>query len=172
MRILVIDDDRSVQRTLELHLKEYGQIDFASNGQEAIEKVHISFKEENYYSLILLDIHMPEVNGFNCLKMIRILEDVKGLSFDQTAKIVMVTVESHSDSIAAAFQDQCEGYIIKPVTKKVLLAQMKSLNLLENDNSMKLISECPQCGHSAGTSVSNRNALVKCKNCGMEFSAL
>jgi len=94
MRILIAEDERSIQVTLKKHLQDYGVIDLASDGQEALEKVQKSLKDNEPYKLILLDINMPGVNGLNCLKTIRLFEDLINVSYDSISKVIMVTAES------------------------------------------------------------------------------
>ena len=131
MRILIAEDERSLQITLKKHLQEYGAIDLVSDGQQALEKVQKSLKKDEPYKLILLDINMPNVDGLNCLKTIRLLEDLKGLKSDNAAKVIMVTAESDTSTILSAFREQCEAYLVKPVTQSKLLIEMKKLHLIQ-----------------------------------------
>jgi len=64
--ILVIDDDPLVLRTVTLALKKYYHVEFAVNGEEAIEKA-----QKEQFDLILSDIRMPGMNGIETLRRIR-----------------------------------------------------------------------------------------------------
>ena len=63
MRILIAEDERSIQFTLKKHLLPYGVIDLVADGQQALHKVQASLKSNDPYKLILLDINMPEINA-------------------------------------------------------------------------------------------------------------
>ncbi|MYH39561.1 MAG: response regulator, partial [Candidatus Dadabacteria bacterium] len=66
-RILVADDEEDIRWILETSLKKSGfEVECAENGEDAVRKAR-----EETYSLILLDINMPDMNGFEVLSQLR-----------------------------------------------------------------------------------------------------
>ena len=66
-RILIVDDEINIRDLIKKYAKfENYEVDEATNGMEAIEKV-----ENNQYDIIIMDIMMPELDGFSAIKEIR-----------------------------------------------------------------------------------------------------
>ncbi len=127
MKILLTEDDFLTRRVMQVFLRPYGDCDLAINGIEAVDAVKISIKENNHYDLICLDIMMPGMNGKDALKLIRKLEkeaNIKG------AKIIMTTALNDSESITNSFKEQCDGYLIKPISKEDLKEKLEELKLI------------------------------------------
>jgi len=131
MRILVVEDDFASRRLLQTMLSTYGECDIAVDGKEAVEAVKLSLDDESAYSLICLDIMMPNMNGREALKEIRSIEEENGLTGLSKAKIIMTTALNDPKSIIGSFMDQCEAYLVKPITKDKLTAKMKEMALIE-----------------------------------------
>lgn len=68
---------------------------------------------------------MPEMDGQSVLKNIREHEKEKNIWGEDSVKIIMMTALGDKENIREAFAEQCEGYIIKPIKKQVLLTEMK-----------------------------------------------
>ena len=130
MTILIVEDEEVSQLVLEGLLETYGTISLAADGKEALLKVFESLKDNKPYELIMMDINMPRENGLECLKMIRMFEELKGVSFDDSSRIIMTTALADSKTILSAFREQCEAYIVKPVTEDSLVKEMTRLKLI------------------------------------------
>ena len=131
MRILIVEDDIPSQVLLQKHLKDFGDVNTASDGQEAVEAVHRSLKENNPYKLILLDINMPEIDGLNTLSIIRLFEDLAGVNYQDSTKVIMVTALDDTKTILRAFREQCEAYLVKPISKDKLFTELKKLKFID-----------------------------------------
>ena len=82
-KILLVEDDLSSQLVMKLCLKKSGfNFDLVNNGQEAVE-----IFEQNTYDLILMDIHMPVMNGYEATQKIRQFE--KNNQRDETTVIAL-----------------------------------------------------------------------------------
>jgi len=69
MNLLFVEDDKAIQRLLSIFLESWGiDFDIASNGKEAVE---LAQSNEGKYDLCLMDTDMPEMNGFEAIKIIR-----------------------------------------------------------------------------------------------------
>ena len=112
-RILVVDDEPQIRRTLRATLSNAGyEVIDAKDGLEAIESVVHAHPD-----LILLDVNMPEMTGFEDCSRIR-------LSFD--GPIIMVTVRNLERDKIEALNAGADDYIVKPFTMGELLARIRA----------------------------------------------
>jgi two-component system, chemotaxis family, chemotaxis protein CheY len=120
MKSLVVDDDFFSRRILQTILSEYGECHVAVDGKEALFAFEQSLAEETPYDVICLDIMMPEMDGQEVLKELRKMEESKNRIGKDGTKIIMTTALDDSTNIKTAFREQCEAYIIKPISKAKL----------------------------------------------------
>ena len=119
-RILIVDDEKDVGRTLELMLENYGfDVEFFTDPVIALEK----FKP-NQYDLIILDIKMPDPNGFE------LYDELK--SRDSNIKTLFITalssVESYNKQNSKVYPLRgVRHFMKKPVGSEELLGQVYSL---------------------------------------------
>lgn len=115
--ILVVDDEQFNRDMLSRRLKREGYDTFtASGGREAITMV----KALGRIDMVLLDIMMPEMDGFATLK------ELRDEYSDQELPIIMLTAIGDSDSIVKALNMGASDYVTKPVNLEVLKARMQS----------------------------------------------
>jgi two-component system chemotaxis response regulator CheY len=131
MKTLVVDDDFVCRLLLQEILKKYGQCHIAVNGRETVAAVRMALEAGEPYDLICLDIMMPEMDGQQALKEIRVLEESRGIISPRWAKIVMTTALSDSASIRAAMREQCNYFLVKPIRKDKLIEALYSLELID-----------------------------------------
>ncbi len=115
-RILVVDDvelNRSML-TRRLERKAF-QVETAEGGQEAIERIRTTT-----FDLILLDIMMPEVSGYDVLKEVRKTHSPLELP------IIMATAKDQGEDIVSAFKLGANDYIVKPIDFPVALARIET----------------------------------------------
>lgn len=115
MRILIAEDDMVSRKFLNKFLSQYGECDLVVDGLEAIDAYMMSLKDNEPYELVCLDIMMPKVDGVKVLKAIKDLENQKGLSINEGAKIIMTTALSESQFVQKAFEYGCDAYASKPI---------------------------------------------------------
>ncbi|MFZ5352836.1 MAG: response regulator [Bacillota bacterium] len=130
MKILIVEDDFVSRCIMQEILSPYGQCDVAVNGNEAYQAFCFAFEQGKPYNLICMDIMMPEMNGQDTLKKIREYESAEGVKGANAVKIIMTTALGDSNNIKNAFIEQCEAYLIKPISKAKLLDIMKKLELI------------------------------------------
>ncbi|HJS75578.1 MAG TPA: adenylate/guanylate cyclase domain-containing protein, partial [Vicinamibacteria bacterium] len=115
-RILVVDDVELNRSMLSRRLERKGfQVDMAEGGQEAIEKIQTSA-----YDLVLLDIMMPEVSGYDVLNEVRKTRSALELP------IIMATAKDQGEDIVSAFKLGANDYIVKPIDFPVALARIET----------------------------------------------
>lgn len=122
-KVLLVDDN-PLHREIEVDvLEDLGfTVDQESEGLEAFKK-HI----KNNYDIILMDLVMPVMDGYQTTKLIRTLEN------PDLAKtpIVAITANAYSDDKSQAFNAGMNAYVTKPFNKKVLVEVLK---LILKDN--------------------------------------
>jgi DNA-binding response OmpR family regulator len=112
-RILIIDDQESIRKSLKLALEREGYlVDTAENGREAIRK-----SKGRLYNLALIDLHLPDMDGIELLTRMR--ETVP-----KTVKVIITGYPSLENAIEAVNRD-ADGYIVKPYTMEELLRKIK-----------------------------------------------
>lgn len=105
-KILIVDDNRTARWIVVEHLKRIGlSVDQAADGREAVECMKTA-----RYQLILMDIDMPELDGLEATRQIRVLEQQHGW---QPARIIAYTAGCARHECVAAGMDD---YLQKPVT--------------------------------------------------------
>jgi class 3 adenylate cyclase len=115
-RILVVDDVELNRSMLSRRLERKGfQVEMAEGGQEAIEKIG-----STVYDLVLLDIMMPEVSGYD------VLEEVRKTRSPLELPIIMATAKDQGEDIVSAFKLGANDYIVKPIDFPVALARIET----------------------------------------------
>lgn len=114
--ILVIDDEHSLCDVLKLNLELEGYlVDVAYSAEEALK---LSLDS---YSLILLDVMMGEVNGFEMVKIIRANEKTRKIP------IILCTAKDTEQDVEEGFTGGADDYIKKPFSMKELILRVKSV---------------------------------------------
>jgi len=131
MKILIVEDEFVSRHVLQELLHPFGECSMAVNGKEAVEAFNLALSEKKPYNLICLDIMLPEMDGQEVLKTIREIERENKIGGLDGVKIIMTTALEDFDNIKRAFIEQCEGYLVKPITREKIITQMKELGLIK-----------------------------------------
>lgn len=114
-RLLIADDDQEIRELLEFDLSQSGyQVDTAKDGEEAILKALT-----NSYDLILLDVMMPKMNGFDVCKNIR--------KSKSDVPILMLTAKGTIGDKTQGFDSGADDYIVKPFDIQEVLLRVRAL---------------------------------------------
>ncbi len=115
-RLLVADDSMDIRLLLEriLHAPNLDVV-FVANGQEAIDAFM-----EGKFEIILMDMEMPVLNGFEAVKRIRQLELEQGGNIVKT-KIIALTGYASTEDLQKCISAGCDNVLTKPVTKHQIL---------------------------------------------------
>ena len=112
MRILVVEDEYAIADVIATKLKEEKyEVDISLDGEEGLYKAMLDI-----YDLIILDIMLPKINGFEILKKIK--------ENNITAKIIMLTAKSELDDKLKGLQNGANDYVTKPFHIKELIARV------------------------------------------------
>lgn len=116
-KVLIVDDEANIVISIEFLMKQAGyEVEIARNGEEAMEKVS-SFEPD----LILLDVMMPKINGFEVSRRIR-----ENPAWNDI-KIVMLTAKGREVEVTKGLALGADSYIIKPFSTKELMAEVKHI---------------------------------------------
>ncbi len=114
LRILVVDDERDTLDLIDLTLSSAGyEIHLANNGAESLEKIR-----QNSFDVILLDIMMPDMTGFDVLRTLN-------QERDDLPPVIFLTAKSLPEDRAMGLQLGAKDFLIKPVTRGSLLDSIK-----------------------------------------------
>lgn len=115
IKILVVDDEERMRKLVRDFLVKKGyQVIEASNGAEALD----IFFEKNDISLVILDVMMPKLNGYQTLREIREYSKVP---------VIMLTAKGEEKDELAGFELGADEYISKPFSPKILVARVEAL---------------------------------------------
>jgi DNA-binding response OmpR family regulator len=118
-KILVVDDDPYILMSLEFLMKKNGfEVMVARNGTEALEIV-----EKQVPDIVLLDIMMPDVDGYAICKHIKSSKKLK------EAKVVFMSAKSKETDIQKGYDLGASLYVTKPFSTRQLLKQVQELIL-------------------------------------------
>ena len=129
-KILVVDDESRIRKLIKDYLRRSGyEVIEASDGEEALE---IFYKTKDI-SLIILDVMMPNLDGWEVLKEIRESSGVP---------IIMLTAKSEEEDELNGYSLGADEYVLKPFSPKVLVARVEAVlrrslgeetSIIEND---------------------------------------
>jgi two-component system KDP operon response regulator KdpE len=113
-KILAVDDEKRMVRFIQLNLEQDGfEVITAYNGKEALEQVRTQLPD-----LILLDIMMPDINGFEVLKKIREVN---------TVPVIMLTAKGEEDDRIQGLELGADDYITKPFSPRELVSRIRAV---------------------------------------------
>lgn len=113
--ILLVEDDASLSTVLADYLRSKGYtVETASNGKEAWELILVK-----HYDLVISDIMMPKMNGFELLKLLR--------AQHITLPIIMLSAKTERDDIMLAYELGCDDYVTKPFSMDILICKVEAV---------------------------------------------
>jgi DNA-binding response OmpR family regulator len=116
-KILLVDDSETILQMEQMILaKNSYELILARDGEEGVAKALATRPD-----LILMDIVMPKMDGFEAVKKLR------DNSQTRSVPIVMVTSKGEAESMEAGYENGCSDYILKPIDRLELLAKVKNL---------------------------------------------
>lgn len=115
--ILLVDDSATILMMEKLILSNGPyELITANNGEEAVKKA-----AEHQPDLILLDVIMPKMGGFEACRRIRAAETTR------TIPVIMVTTRGEAANVEAGWANGCTDYVTKPINSAELLAKVRDL---------------------------------------------
>ncbi|MFT4606753.1 MAG: diguanylate cyclase (GGDEF)-like protein [Urechidicola sp.] len=128
--ILIVDDEMSIRLLMSLLLKDFGTIEMAATGKDALEKVNALNPD-----LVILDVQMPEMNGYQVCQKIK--------ANDKTSSIPVVFLTANSSNVDEEYglEIGATDFIRKPISPKIVRARVSNiLSLQKATQKLKLIA--------------------------------
>jgi len=141
--ILLVEDDLNIAKLFHHNLTKAGfACEMAHNGREGFEAA-----QKNQPDLIISDIMMPEVDGFEFRKLLLDDEVLKSIPF------VFLTAKGEEDDILQGYELEIEDYLIKTSSPKIIIAKVSAiLKSLEKERG-KVVDEVQKAADNMGTKV-------------------
>ena len=117
-RIVAVDDSTIVLKMLERMLSDKYEVYPFTDGMKALVFMENKAKMPD---LIILDIEMPEIDGYMVLELIRMAEHLKDVP------VIFLTSNKEKEDIIKAFTNGIKDYVVKPVNERILLDKIQSL---------------------------------------------
>jgi DNA-binding response OmpR family regulator len=115
-RILIVEDEANIVKLISMRLERLGHaISSATSGSTALDTAR-----ELMPDLILLDVMLPDLNGF------QVLQQLKANPATEPIPVLMLTARGHEHDIAAGLEGGAVDYIIKPFSFPELIARVSS----------------------------------------------
>ncbi len=116
-KILIVDDSKTAMMMSQMILRNGSfQVLTAKNGLEGVEKA-VSEQPD----LILMDVCMPEMNGFEAVKEIRARGETSSIP------IIMVTTLGEAENVELGYETGCNDYVTKPISNVELISKINNL---------------------------------------------
>ena len=134
-RLLVVEDEEHIANVLKFNLEAEGYaVDIEDNGEAALHRLT---RESNDIDLILLDVMLPGLDGFETVERLR--------AAGSFVPVVMLTARGHTDDVLRGFELGADDYLPKPFDLSILLARIQGLlrrkTWLEKDSTVEQAEE-------------------------------
>ncbi len=115
--VLVVEDEEDIMEVIRFNLEKEGyEVHQALSGEKALQVI-----ENNLPSLVLLDLMLPGINGFDLCRILKQNDRTKAIP------VIMLTAKSEDADIVAGLEMGAEDYITKPFSPRVLLARVRTV---------------------------------------------
>ncbi|KXO16571.1 response regulator transcription factor [Peptoniphilus sp. GNH] len=126
-KILVVDDEKAIADIIKFNLEKEGyEVYTCENGKEALNLL-----KKTDINLVLLDVMMPVMDGFSCLRNIRV---------DSRVPVIMLTAKDEEFDRVLGLELGADDYVVKPFSMRELIARVKA-NLRRRDFEAKEVQE-------------------------------
>ena len=134
MRALIVEDEFLSRKVMRSFLLSVFEVDVVTNGREAVDAFKAAYETDEPYDLVLMDIMMPEVDGIEALELIREYEREKNVA-ERCAVIMTTALDDPQTVIKSFYEGGASSYLVKPIEKDKLYAELEKLGLLPDSAS-------------------------------------
>lgn len=128
MKILVVEDEKDLNSVITRHLKKNNfSVDSVFDGEEAL-----NFLEYENYDLVILDIMMPKLNGYEVIKKLRTKQN--------ETPVLMLTAKDNIEDKVKGLDLGADDYLVKPFDFNELLARIRAIIRRKYGNSSNQLS--------------------------------
>ena len=115
-RILIIEDESDIRELISFNLEMSGyEVAAAGDGEQGIEKA-----SEGDFDLIVLDIMLPGIDGFQVCRLLRKAPETRDIP------VLMLTARAEDDDVVFGLDAGADDYMTKPFSPRVLIARIQS----------------------------------------------
>jgi DNA-binding response OmpR family regulator len=127
MRLLLLEDDVDYKQTIKEYLESLGYaVDDFEDGEEALSAIY-----ENKYHILILDIRVPKLNGYELVKILR--------QENNSTPVIYITSLTDINNLSLGYELGCNDYIKKPFSPKELKYRIEQLIKLFYGNNTKIL---------------------------------
>ncbi|MCY7421245.1 MAG: response regulator transcription factor [Chitinophagaceae bacterium] len=117
LKVLVVDDEESIQKILKHYFKDKHEVFTSNNGQEALTWMY----DGNVPDFIIADINMPVINGFD------FIEELKSSGFFSHIPLIILSGIDKSDTKIKCLEAGADDFMTKPFNPRELEARLNSI---------------------------------------------
>ena len=129
MRVLIADNEKVCRIKLKLIMENFGECESVDNGKDAVAMFHNAHQQGTPFSLIMLDLDMPDLDGLQVLSEIITAETKLGVPKSQKAKVLMVSSSTDKDLVLRCIQSGCDDFIAKPFGINIVSKKLSKLGI-------------------------------------------
>ncbi len=129
MRVLIADDEKVCRIKLKLIMENFGECESVDNGKDAVAMFHNAHQQGTPFSLIMLDLDMPDLDGLQVLSEIITAQTKLGVPKSQKAKVLMVSSSTDKDLVLRCIQSGCDDFIAKPFGINIVSKKLSTLGV-------------------------------------------
>lgn len=142
-KILLVEDEPAVAKLFQFTLgKEGFEVVLAANGKEGFDLI-----KKHHFDLILSDIMMPEIDGYEFRKLVLNEKTLKNIPF------VFLTAKGSDEDILSGYDMEIDEYIIKTSPPKIVIAKLRAILSSKNKRENEVVEELNQAVNSMGSRV-------------------
>ncbi len=128
MRVLIIEDDKVLAKTVEQCIGKEYDVDHAYDGEEGV-----LYARQGIYDAIILDLMMPEMNGYEVLSKLR--------SEKNYTPVLILTAKDAINDKVKGFRNGADDYLVKPFNREELIVRLEALIRRANGNYTENVIE-------------------------------
>lgn len=122
VRILVAEDNPTNQEIMEALFEDTGvQLTIVSNGKQALDALRVGAQRGEHFDLVLMDVQMPVMDGYEATRIIRTMPELEGLP------IVAITAHAMHEDKMRALSAGIARYLSKPLSRAALFGTLRAL---------------------------------------------
>jgi two-component system chemotaxis response regulator CheY len=118
MKILLVDDSRTMRNIQKKALEALGAVEFAEAGDGVEAVTVLASQAEAKFDLIMIDWNMPNMDGITLVRKIR--------ETDKKTPLIMATTEAEKTRVMEALKAGVNNYVIKPFTPEILVEKVRA----------------------------------------------
>jgi two-component system chemotaxis response regulator CheY len=132
VKTLIVEDDMISRKLLMKFMRQYSEVEVATNGVDALEIFLSAHKNGTPFDLICLDIMMPKLDGKKVLQAIRDYEKEHSILTEESVKVIMTTALNDKKTVLESYDLGCEAYAWKPLDIHKIKEVLVNLGLIES----------------------------------------